>query len=147
MNNESEIKRLADELDALVPRDSALVDIHQCHKPAGHIIHGNERGLLRLGIELIRSASELPDGKTDAAQGYRSERVGYLSAHPSQGLLSLWRDESIKKQTLEEFLEERGIPKVVPLRTKLLGMLASLFVYGFVALAICGAFALIRRIL
>jgi hypothetical protein len=99
--DEARLRQLVAELDALVPRDGALIRegpgfINDIDEPA---LIGNRRGYLRLGIELLHVGSVSPESPHAVVRDLRymwdpADSVGEFAPFECRESLRPWEEES-----------------------------------------------------
>ena len=87
-------------LDAAAPKDGALARIDRCHKPAGYVVSGNSRGLVRFGVECIRAGLD----QTEDARTFNESQLDALEYLQAQEGECIWfqRQEKIVKRDREK---------------------------------------------
>lgn len=128
--DEKQISQLVKELDALVPREAAAVQVQ--FDDEGGTIYANRNGYLRLGIELLRSVTMAEAGKTKRLE------VDWIY------LLAKDSDQADYTPLLVDELPKRAIP------TKEQGRDVGWLIFGLIILLVfsasVGAVAIIRWI-
>lgn len=138
--NRDEIMRIADELDASVPKENARVSLQSYGGDLEEaFIVANEDGYLRMGIEFLKAACA-PFVPAEKTLGRRPHEIyvdlDYLITEDSDIRFDYFeRREDVTIETHEETLMDRLIPSII------LGVMLSVLI-----LALIGLVSVVRAI-
>lgn len=103
--NRDKVKWLLEKLEEEIPKTGALLRIHKQRLPYGNVIIGNEKGLLRFGVESIAKALHSESQTLETVDDFNGTELDYLQGDELE-MFCFTRDDAVEKLTLEQSKEE-----------------------------------------
>ncbi|MCG8527917.1 MAG: hypothetical protein MI748_16155 [Opitutales bacterium] len=140
-SKQQRIASLLADLEKEIPTEDPKLRIHKQHKPYGNVLLGNRAGLLKFGIESMKTALEPHSSFEKPLNDFKDEALDEMQADELEPY-AFWRDDDVEVLTLEQSREETRLDFGIKTRFWMTALVILFAGFLFV-----GVFTVVRKIL